>query len=542
MAIRIPIIAEYNGTALEKAKKEFQSLEGAGAKAGFALKKAFLPAVAVLGGLAAAAGPAIGAASDLNETMSKTSVIFGDADAALFTFAESAATTLGQTKQQALDAASTFGTFGKAAGLSGQDLASFSTDFTKLASDLSSFNNSTPQEAIDALGAALRGESEPLRKFGVLLSADAIAAEAMRMGLVTTTVSQEKLAVATAKADIAFKKHNDTIAKFGEGSIQAQKSALDLSQAETRLNETVEGTNDKLTAQQKTLATQSLIMNATTDAQGDFAKTSDGLANSQRILTAQMKDLQTNLGQVLLPVVEAAVGFFSQFTGVLAGHQQIMIIVIGIVAALAAAIIVANFAIKAWTVATQIATAAQALFNFVMSANPIALVIIGIVAFVAALVLLYKKFEVVRDVVDTVFNAIKTGVTSSLDFLTSYFTGVLNIYKGIFNAIAKLWNNSIGKLSFSFPSWVPKFGGQGLSVPNIPYLAEGGIVRSPTLAMIGERGPEAVVPLNKMGNMGGGVTVNVTGGLATSAEIGQAVVNAIRAYNRSAGPAQIQVA
>ena len=542
MAIRIPIIAEYNGTALEKAKKEFQSLEGAGAKAGFALKKAFLPAVAVLGGLAAAAGPAIGAASDLNETMSKTSVIFGDADAALFTFAESAATTLGQTKQQALDAASTFGTFGKAAGLSGQDLASFSTDFTKLASDLSSFNNSTPQEAIDALGAALRGESEPLRKFGVLLSADAIAAEAMRMGLVTTTVSQEKLAVATAKADIAFKKHNDTIAKFGEGSIQAQKSALDLSQAETRLNETVEGTNDKLTAQQKTLATQSLIMNATTDAQGDFAKTSDGLANSQRILTAQMKDLQTNLGQVLLPVVEAAVGFFSQFTGVLAGHQQIMIIVIGIVAALAAAIIVANFAIKAWTVATQIATAAQALFNFVMSANPIALVIIGIVAFVAALVLLYKKFEVVRDVVGTVFNAIKTGVTSSLDFLTSYFTGVLNIYKGIFNAIAKLWNNSIGKLSFSFPSWVPKFGGQGLSVPNIPYLAEGGIVRSPTLAMIGERGPEAVVPLNKMGNMGGGVTVNVTGGLATSAEIGQAVVNAIRAYNRSAGPAQIQVA
>ena len=542
MAIRIPIIAEYNGTALEKAKKEFQSLEGAGAKAGFALKKAFLPAVAVLGGLAAAAGPAIGAASDLNETMSKTSVIFGDADAALFTFAESAATTLGQTKQQALDAASTFGTFGKAAGLSGQDLASFSTDFTKLASDLSSFNNSTPQEAIDALGAALRGESEPLRKFGVLLSADAIAAEAMRMGLVTTTVSQEKLAVATAKADIAFKKHNDTIAKFGEGSIQAQKSALDLSQAETRLNETVEGTNDKLTAQQKTLATQSLIMNATTDAQGDFAKTSDGLANSQRILTAQMKDLQTNLGQVLLPVVEAAVGFFSQFTGVLAGHQQIMIIVIGIVAALAAAIIVANFAIKAWTVATQIATAAQALFNFVMSANPIALVIIGIVAFVAALVLLYKKFEVVRDVVGTVFNAIKTGVTTSLDFLTSYFTGVLNIYKGIFNAIAKLWNNSIGKLSFSFPSWVPKFGGQGLSVPNIPYLAEGGIVRSPTLAMIGERGPEAVVPLNKMGNMGGGVTVNVTGGLATSAEIGQAVVNAIRAYNRSAGPAQIQVA
>jgi phage-related protein len=195
---------------------------------------------------------------------------------------------------------------------------------------------------------------------------------------------------------------------------------------------------------------------------------------------------------------------------------------------------------KAYAIATQVVTAATALFNFVLSANPIGLVIIGIVAFVAALVLLYKKFEVVRDVVDTVFGAIKTGVTSSLNFLTTYFTGVLNIYKGIFNAIAKLWNNSIGKLSFTFPSWTG-LGGKSFDVPNIPMLAEGGIVTSPTLAMIGERGPEAVVPLNRANGVGG-ITVNVTGGLATSAEIGQAVVNAIRAYNRSAGPAQIQVA
>ena len=77
---------------------------------------------------------------------------------------------------------------------------------------------------------------------------------------------------------------------------------------------------------------------------------------------------------------------------------------------------------------------------------------------------------------------------------------------------------------------------------NIPGFADGGIVTRPTLAMVGEKGPEAIIPLSKMGGMGGGVTVNVTGGLSTSAEIGQAVVNAIRAYNRSAGPAQIQVA
>jgi hypothetical protein len=361
MAINIPIISSLDSKGFDKAIAEFKSLEGASAKTGFALKKAFLPAVAVLGGLAAAAGPAVSAASDLNETMSKTSVIFGDADEALFSFAETAATSLGQTKQQALDAAATFGTFGKAAGLTGQDLAGFSTDFTKLASDLSSFNNSTPQEAIDALGAALRGESEPLRRFGVLLSADAIAAEALRMGLVTTTVnSEEDLEVATAKVNIAFEKHNQTLEKYGEGSLQAQQSALGLSQAESRLNAEVEGTNDKLTAQQKTLATQSLIMNATKDAQGDFGRTSDGLANSQRILTAQMKDLQTNMGKILLPIVETAVSFFRDFTGVLAGNQTVMVVVIGVVAALATAIIAANIAMKIYTATTKAAAAAQA--------------------------------------------------------------------------------------------------------------------------------------------------------------------------------------
>jgi hypothetical protein len=131
-------------------------------------------------------------------------------------------------------------------------------------------------------------------------------------------------------------------------------------------------------------------MNATKDAQGDFAKTSDGLANSQRILTAQMKDLQANMGKILLPIVESAVAFFSDFTGVLAGNQKVVVVVIGVVAALATAIIAANVAMKIYTATTKAAAAAQALFNFIMSANPIALVIIAVAAFVAALIVLEK--------------------------------------------------------------------------------------------------------------------------------------------------------
>src|SRR5690606_38001352 len=109
------------------------------------------------------------AASDLNETMSKSEVLFRDNAKSVQAWADNAALAFGQSKQQALDAAATFATFGKAAGLTGQDLESVATDFVGLSSDLASFNNTAPERAIQAIGAALRGESEPLRAYGVLL-------------------------------------------------------------------------------------------------------------------------------------------------------------------------------------------------------------------------------------------------------------------------------------------------------------------------------------------------------------------------------------
>jgi hypothetical protein len=169
MALSIPIISEYDGKGISKAIKEFKQLETAGEKAQFAIKKAAIPAAAALAGLAAAAGPAISAASDLEENLSKVNVIFGEGAKEIENFAKTAATALGQSQNAVLEAAGTFGTFGKAAGLGGIELAKFSNDFTGLASDLASFNNTSPEEAVNAIGAALRGEAEPLRKFGVLL-------------------------------------------------------------------------------------------------------------------------------------------------------------------------------------------------------------------------------------------------------------------------------------------------------------------------------------------------------------------------------------
>jgi hypothetical protein len=199
----------------------------------------------------------IGAASDLRETWNKVNTIFGDGAGELKDFVDEWGTQLGQSQQQMLDAASTFGVFGKSAGLSGNDLANFSGDLVELSSDLASFYNSSPEEAIEAIGAALRGESEPIRKYGVLLDDASLRQKALAMGLIKTT-----------------------------------KNAL--------------------TPQQRVLAAQALIFDQTADAQGDFVKTSDGLANSQRIIAAQWKDIQTQVGSAFLPLIENLAGALSK--------------------------------------------------------------------------------------------------------------------------------------------------------------------------------------------------------------------------------------
>ena len=121
--------------------------------------------------------------------------------------------------------------------------------------------------------------------------------------------------------------------------------------------------------------------------------------------------------------------------------------------------------------------------------------------------------------VQNIFNSVKQIFSGVIDFIAGAFTGnwsrvwqgVVNIFKGIvsglasiikspLNAVISLINSAISglnRISVDIPSWVPGFGGKtfGLSIPKIPYLAKGGIIDSPTLAMVGEAGKEAVMPL-----------------------------------------------
>jgi hypothetical protein len=95
----------------------------------------------------------------------------------------------------------------------------------------------------------------------------------------------------------------------------------------------------------------------------------------------------------------------------------------------------------------------------------------------------------------------------------------------------------LNKIHIKFPSWVPKFGGKefGLNIPKIPMLAQGGVVNKPTLAMIGEAGPEAVVPLGRGMGMGMNVSVYVSGSVITEKDLAVKVRNEIAQLMRRKG-------
>jgi hypothetical protein len=190
-------------------------------------------------------------AAALGETQNKVDTIFAESARQFDDWSESAAKAFGQSKKDALDGVATFGIFGKAAGLTGDDLVAFSTTLTELASDLASFNNTSVDDALTALGSGLRGEAEPLRRFGVLLDDATLKQSALRQGIIDTT----------------------------QGA---------------------------LTPQQKVLAAYFEILKQTNVQQGDFDRTSESLANQQRILKAETANLRTELGTKFIPIVNDA--------------------------------------------------------------------------------------------------------------------------------------------------------------------------------------------------------------------------------------------
>lgn len=535
----------------------------------------------------------ISGASDLNETMSKSSQIFGANASAIEAFGNNAAKNVGLSKEAAVAAAAGFGDMFSQIGFATDAAAAMSQQVVIAAADLGSFNNLETADVAERISAAFRGEYDSLQAVIPNISAARVESEALA----------------------------------ASGKKQASE----------------------LTAAEKASAVLAIVQKDGARAMGDFARTSDGAANKQKILTAQVEDQQAKLGGLLLPawsgflsvMSDEVIPIMSDVVDWMEQNGETMGILAGIVAGAAVTywgITSALAVYKAFQIAAAASTGgltfAQWALNAAMSANPIGIVVTALAALVAGIVWVATQTTFFQDlwtnvttwignaatwlwesvlspvftaignvfswiynniilpvvtgimiyiglwaavitwlwqsVISPVFNfiggifswiwgsiispiinfimigiqawgqvfswlyanAIKPafdGVAAAFrwvwgsiispivnfisgaianvgntvrsvfggigSFIGSAFQAALNVIRGPINGIISLVNSAISglnKLRVTIPDWVPIVGGQtwGLSIPKIPMLAEGGVIRSGGRVLVGERGPE----------------------------------------------------
>jgi hypothetical protein len=455
MAVFIPIISEFNAKGIEKAKKEFQSLEGVGKKAQFALKKAAVPAAAALAGLGGFLVSAAKGAEDARIANEKLGSVldtmgYGKATDRVSAYAESLEKTIAVDADVIKATQTKLATFSELTKSVGKAGGAFDRA-TKAALDMAAAGFGTAEGNAVQLGKALQ---DPIKGIAAL-----------------------------AKSGVTFTK-----------------------QEKEKIKALVESG--------KLLEAQDMVLKAIENQVGGTAEASASSFDKMKFALAGVSD---TIGDMLLPAIDAMAPVLASFSKWAQENPGLMKVAVLAVAGLTAAVIALNIA---------------------MSLNPVSLIVIGIGLLIAGIAAAYIKFEGFRKIVDGVFEGIKIG----FNILKSYFGTLLTIYKNVFNGFASIWNDTIGKIEIKIPD-IKGLPGRGktFGVPKIPMLAEGGIIANGAqLAVIGEAGPEAVIPLDRMGEFGNGgggsnVTIHVNGGDP------QQVVDALRKFYRQNGPIPVGV-
>lgn len=209
---------------------------------------------------------AVDAASDLREVQNVVDVTFGENASQIDAWAKTAITQFGLTETKAKQFASTMGAMMKSSGLAGPEIVQMSESLAGLAADMSSFYNMDFDTAFQKIRSGISGETEPLKQLGINMSVANLEAFALQQGLSKTF--------------------------------------------------------DQMSQSEQIMLRYQYLMQATADAQGDFARTSDGYANSLRLLESNVDSLKTRLGSVLIPALEGATGFLNDFLGALTPTEK----------------------------------------------------------------------------------------------------------------------------------------------------------------------------------------------------------------------------
>ena len=357
--------------------------------------------------LALAGKSAVTAASDFDENLNKVEVAFGDCSAAVKNWADDATESFGLSKNQALEATALFGDMATSMGLSQAEAAHMSMLLAGLAGDLASFKNIGIDQAMTALNGVFTGETESLKQLGIVMTEVNLQEFADGMGLVYDEMSQ------------------------------AEKVQL-------RYN---------------------YVMEQSANAQGDYARTSDGTANSMRTFQASVENLGISLGQYLLPLITPLIQKATEMVNAFANAdpelQQLILKIAGIAAVSGPALVIFGKMVSGIGAVTgavgKLSTGIKALGGlktiisgvFTAVTSPAGLAVIAIAAVIAIGYLLIKNWDEVKAKAGETWDWIQQKMQDFDNFLTGIFThdwtenfGAWgNILNGFFATVSSVWSS-----------------------------------------------------------------------------------------------------
>lgn len=362
------------------------------------LSKMVVPA-AVAGAAVVAFGKAcVDSASRTQQAMGAVDTVFGRSAGTVKRWASQAADSVGLAKSEYGELASTLGASLKNMGVPMSDLAGQTNTLIKLGADLSATYGGTTKDAVDALGSALRGETDPIERYGISIKQATIAAEMAREGT-------DKLT--------------------GAAATQAHTQAL-----------------------------LTLVTKQSGKAVGAFAREADTAAGQQQRNAAAWENARSAIGTAFLPMVTAAAKALAVFGTWAAKNAATVRILMVVVGGLAAAILAANVALKAYATVTELVGVVS---KATWLSNPVFLVVAAVIALGVAIVVLYKRSKTFRTFVDSMWRGIKAGaaaaakvvravwgaaidaVRSYLAVWRAYFVLVFNVVRSIVRAVVAVF-------------------------------------------------------------------------------------------------------
>ena len=339
----------------EKAGKSFgQKLSSAVGKAGSSVvdfsNKFRVHAGVALGGLTALGKGAADYAAEAEQSYGAVESIFGEHSAKINNLSKTAADSVGLSGREYREQASYMGAMLKNLGTPMEELGGKSADLVAMGADLAATFGGPTSDAVSALGAVLRGETDPIERYGISIKQADIKAKMAEMGLDGLT---------------------------GEAEKQAQSQA-----------------------------TLALLTEQSASAQGQFARETDTAAHKTQVAKAKLDDAKETIGTALLPVMALVTEAFAKVSEQVGKHPKLFLTLAGAVGTVAAAIVgisTVSSAVSALGGMAKIAAVAGKAMTGLKAAmavlmGPVGLIVAGIAAVVAGLVLFFTKTETGRKI------------------------------------------------------------------------------------------------------------------------------------------------